>query len=202
MIPKAVIFDIGNVLITWNPERLYDAILPDPAERERLFAAIDLHAMNDRIDRGAPWRETVYETAEAHAEFADLIRLWHDRWIEMASPRIEGSWTILRELRRAGVPVFALSNFGVQSFSYAETHYPELAEFDRRFISGHMQVIKPEARIYEMVEEESGLKGAELFFTDDRTDNIEAAEARGWQGHLFRDPEDLRAALREAGLPV
>lgn len=202
MIPKAVVFDIGNVLITWNPERLYDQVLPDRATRERLFAEVDLHGMNDRIDRGAPWRETVYETAEAYPEFAEPIRLWHDRWIEMASPRIDGSWAILRQLRTEGVPVFALSNFGVETFAYAETHYPELSEFDRRFISGHMRVIKPEARIYEMVEEVSGLKGAELFFTDDRAENIEAAEARGWQGHLFRDPEGLREALCGVGLPL
>lgn len=202
MTPKAVIFDIGNVLITWNPERLYDQILPDRAARERLFAEVDLHAMNDRIDRGAPWRETVYETAEAYPEHGSLIRLWHDRWIEMAAPVIDGSWAILRELRTANIPVFALSNFGVESFAFAETHYPELAEFDRRFISGHMRVIKPEARIYEMVEEESGLKPADLFFTDDRAENIEAAEARGWQGHVFREPEELRKALRETGLPV
>lgn len=66
--PKAVIFDIGNVLITWNPERLYDQLLPDRAAREALFEAVDLHGMNDRIDRGANFRDTVYAEAEKHPE--------------------------------------------------------------------------------------------------------------------------------------
>lgn len=200
--PKAVIFDIGNVLIEWNPERVYDRVMPDRAAREALFAAVDLHAMNDRIDRGAPFRETVYETAERHPEHREMIRLWHDRWIEMASPAIPGSWTLLRGLRAAGVPVFALSNFGIGSFEVAETHYPILAEFDRRYISGHMGVIKPEPRIYEMLEADCGLTGAELFFTDDRPDNIEAARARGWQTHRFTSPEALAGALAALGLPA
>lgn len=201
MTPKAVIFDIGNVLITWDPERLYDQLLPR-AERERIFAEVDLHGMNDRIDRGAPFRETVYETAERFPEHAELIRIWHDRWIEMASPLIDESWTILRRLRADGVPVYALSNFGVESFAYAETKYPGLAEFDRRYISGHMKVIKPDAQIYQMVEADCGLSGAELFFTDDKAENIDAAKAKGWQGHVFTSPDNLAVALREAGFPV
>ena len=198
--PKAVIFDIGNVLLEWQPERFYDRVLTSRAHRERLFAEVDLHGMNDRIDRGAPFRDTIYAEAEKHPEHRDAIRMWHDRWIEMARPAIEPSWTILRHLRARGVPVFALSNFGIGSFAYAETVYPILGEFDRRYISGHMGVIKPETRIYEMVEEDCGLMGADLFFTDDRADNIEAARARGWQTHLFDGPEGLAAALRDLGL--
>ena len=204
--PEAVIFDIGNVLITWNPERIYDQVMPDRAARERLFDTVDLHGMNDRIDRGAPFRDTVYSVAQAYPEYEALIRLWHDRWIEMASPPIEASWQILRDLRDRGIPVFALSNFGIDSFAHAETHYPQLGEFDRRFISGHMGVIKPEARIYEMVEEATGLSGQQIFFTDDRIDNLEAAAARGWQTYRFADPGSgpagLAEALRCAGLPV
>ena len=198
--PRAVIFDIGNVLITWNPERLYDEVMPNKAARVALFETVDLHGMNDRIDRGAPFKQTIYDEADKHPEFRDEIRLWHDRWIEMASPIIDGSWQILRSLRTQGIPVFALSNFGIDSFAYAETKYPQLKEFDRRFISGHMGVIKPDARIYDMVESDTGLSGAELFFIDDRADNIDAAMARGWQGHVFRQPDGLRDALARVGL--
>ncbi len=198
--PEAVIFDIGNVLITWHPERLYDQLLPDPAAREALFAAVDLHGMNDRVDRGAPFKDTIYAEAEKHPEYADLIRAWHDRWIEMASPLIDDSWDLLRTLRAQGTPVHALSNFGIESFAYAETIYPMLSEFDQRFISGHMGVIKPEARIYEMVEEALGLSGPRIFFTDDRADNINAARSRGWQAHQFTNPATLARALAECGV--
>ena len=197
--PKAVVFDIGNVLITWDPETLYGPLLPED-ERDALSARACLHEMNVRIDCGAPWRETVYATAEQYPEYADLIRLWHERWMEMFTPPIDGSLAILRSLRRQGVPVFALSNFGRETLALAETHYPILTEFDRRFISGHLGVMKPDSRIYEIVEEESGLIGADLFFTDDRAENIEAAKARGWQAHLFTTPEALAGALRTTGL--
>lgn len=198
--PKAIVFDIGNVLIRWDPDQLYRQLVPDPEERRRMFETVDLHGMNDRVDSGHPFRETIYAEAEKHPEYRDLIRLWHDRWIEMARPVIEGSWAILRALRARGVPVFALSNFGVESFAYAETQYPELAEFDRRYISGHMRVTKPDPRIYEMVEADCGLTGAELFFTDDRDENIAAAASRGWQTHLFTTPDALAATLRRSGI--
>ncbi|MFP4045334.1 MAG: HAD family phosphatase, partial [Rhodosalinus sp.] len=87
MQPHAVIFDIGNVLIEWQPERFYDAEIGE-ARRRAMFAAVDLHGMNDEVDRGADFRETIYATAERHPEFRDEIRMWHDRWIELAQPVI------------------------------------------------------------------------------------------------------------------
>ena len=198
--PEAVIFDIGNVLINWDPRLLYDQLLPDRAAQDALFATADLDGMNLAVDLGAPFRETVYANADKHPEYRDLIRQWHDRWIEMASPGIPQSWAILRSLRKGGVPVFALSNFGIDSLALAEKTYPVLLEFDHRFISGHLGVAKPDARIYEIVEGQSGLSGDQLFFIDDRPDNILAANARGWQGHLFEDPVLLEAALVAAEL--
>ena len=108
--PQAVIFDIGNVLIEWNPERYYDSQLGE-AERRRLFAEVDLHGMNEEIDAGGLFRETVYDLADRTPAWAEQIRWWHDRWIDLASPRIDHSLALLRALRRNGVPVFALSNF-------------------------------------------------------------------------------------------
>ena len=171
-----------------------------PDERRAMFAAVDLHAMNDKIDHGENWRETVYATAAAHPKYSELIRQWHDRWAEMAAPTIPHSWEILRRIRAQGIPVFALSNFGIESFAFAETLYPELTEFDRRFISGHMGITKPARRIYEMVEAETGLSGAQLFFADDRQDNIDAAEAMGWLGHLFTSADNLERALTKLGV--
>ncbi|WP_420859658.1 HAD family hydrolase [Marivivens marinus] len=185
---EAVIFDIGNVLIEWQPERFYDAAV-GAARRRAMFAAVDLHGMNDRIDRGENWRMVVEETAATYPEFATEIMLWHDRWIDMASPAIDHSIRLMRALRRAGVPVFALTNFGKETFARASLDYPFLEEFDRAFVSGHMGVIKPEPRIYELVEEGCGIAPDRLLFTDDRAENIDAAAARGWQTHLFTGPD-------------
>lgn len=196
---KAVVFDIGNVLIEWNPERVYDAVI-GPQERKRLFERISLHAMNDSIDRGAPFRQTVYETAEQYPEDRALVRLWHDRWADMASPEISGSVTLLRALRAKGVPVFVLSNIGVETYDIACKRYPFLAEFDQFYISGAMEVIKPEPEIYAGVEQASGLAPEALLFADDRADNIAAAAARGWATHLFQGPDGWAQALVDHGV--
>jgi 2-haloacid dehalogenase len=98
------------------------------------------------------------------------------------------------------VPVFALTNFGIESFAYAQTQFDFLSEFDRPYVSGHMGVIKPDIRIYEMVEEDSGLSGSSLLFADDRADNVAAARARGWHAHLFEGPQGWADALVSHGL--
>jgi len=196
---SAVIFDIGNVLIEWNPERFYDAEIGEE-RRKALFDAVDLHAVNDLVDRGHDFRQTIYDAADANPEFRDEIRLWHDRWIEMASPAIDPSVRALRALRANGVPVFALSNFGIGSFAYAQTVYDFLHEFDRPYISGHMGVIKPAPEIYRMLEEDSGVPPQELLFADDRADNIAMAASRGWQTHLFDGPAGWIDRLVAEGL--
>jgi 2-haloacid dehalogenase len=197
--PEAVVFDIGEVLIEWQPEARLDAMIGRD-RREAMFAAVDLYEMNARIDLGADFRATVYDTAERHPEFAELIRLWHDRWLEVAGPQIDHSARLLRALRRAGVPVFALSNFGTDTLAMADQAWSFLTEFDRRYISGHLGVAKPSARIYELVEQDSGIAPARLLFADDRADNIAAAEARGWQVHRFAGPAGWAERLVAAGL--
>jgi 2-haloacid dehalogenase len=196
---EAVIFDIGNVLIEWQPERYYDRVVG--ADRRRaMFAAVDLHAMNDEVDRGGDFQGVIYATAEQYPAFRDEIRMWHDNWIELATPLIPRSVDLLRQLRARGVPVFALTNFGIGSFAFARTRYGVLDEFDRRYISGHMGVIKPDPRIYERVEEDCGIAPERLLFTDDRIDNIHAARARGWQVHHFDGPEGWARRLVAEGL--
>jgi 2-haloacid dehalogenase len=197
--PKAVVWDIGNVLLEWNSERFYDSRIGQ-TRRKVLFSAVGLEAMNLRVDAGAPFRETVYALADAHPGWAEEIRWWHDHWIDMASPRIDGSVTLLRRLRAAGVPVFALSNFGIQTFAHAQTQYDFLRDFDRYYISGRMRVTKPDSRIYQMVEEDCGIAPEALLFVDDRPENIAAAVARGWQGHLFEGPDGWARRLADAGL--
>lgn len=199
MTPEAVIFDIGNVLIEWQPERFYDAEIGEE-RRRKMFAEVDLHGMNDKVDTGHHFTETIYATAEAYPAWRDEIRMWHDRWIELATPVIEHSVRLMSALQAKNVPVFSLTNFGIQSYDYAAGFYPFLRKFDRDFISGHMGVIKPDVRIYEMVETDSGIAPERLLFTDDRPDNISAAHARGWQVHLFEGPQGWANKLVEVGL--
>ena len=196
---KAVVFDIGNVLIEWQPERFYDSVIGETLRRD-MFASVDLHAMNDKVDLGHHFTETIYATAEEYPDWHAEIRMWHDRWIEMASPVIDHSVRLMKALQAKGMPVFSLTNFGIQSYDFAATHYPFLRAFDRDFISGHMAVIKPDAQIYQMLEDAGGLSGSDLIFTDDRADNIAAASARGWNTHLFEGPQGWADRLVAEGL--
>jgi 2-haloacid dehalogenase len=195
----AVVFDIGNVLIEWNPERFYDARL-GAETRKRLFAQVPLHEMNLGLDRGAPFRASVYDLAAQHPDWRDEIRHWHDSWLEFAYTDIPQSVQVLRALRARGVPVLALSNFGIGTFELALTAYPVLGEFDQSYISGHLGCIKPDAEIYQHLEQGSGIAPERLLFADDRPENIEAAAQRGWQTHLFTTPKDWAARLVQAGL--
>ncbi len=197
--PDAVIFDIGNVLIRWQPEEHYDRWIGE-ARRRAMFAAVDLHFMNELVDRGGDFQDVIYTTADKHLEFKEEIRWWHDRWLQLATPPIDLSVATLRALRHRGIPVFALSNFGIGSFALSETDNDFLREFDRRYISGHMGVTKPTAEIYQRVEEDCKIAPKRLLFTDDRAENIDAAAARGWQTHLFQDPSSWADRLIRAGL--
>jgi len=196
---QAVVFDIGNVLLEWHPERFYDAQIGED-RRRALFTEVDLHGMNLNVDRGHDWRDSVYELADQHPEWRDEIRLWHDRWLDMAAPEIPHSTRLLRALKSNGTPVFALSNFGIGTFELACTAYPVLTEFDRSYVSGYMQVIKPDAEIYARLEADCGHAPAHLLFADDRPENIEAAAARGWQTHLFTSPQGWSDRLVGEGL--
>jgi 2-haloacid dehalogenase len=197
--PEAVVFDIGNVLIEWNPERFYDGVVGEP-RRRAFFEAVAIHAMNERVDLGAVWEDEVAALAREHPDWAEEIGHWRHRWIEMASPEIPRSVRLLRALRSRGVPVFALSNFGRETFAEALSHYPFLREFDRAFVSAHLRLAKPDAAIYETLERESGLAPSALLFTDDRPENVEAAARRGWRTHLFEGPEGLAGRLVAEGL--
>ncbi|MEM1352432.1 MAG: HAD-IA family hydrolase [Pseudomonadota bacterium] len=113
---------------------------------------------------------------------------------------MDHSVRLMKALQARNVPVFSLTNFGIESYAFAARHYAFLKGFDRDFISGHLGVTKPDPDIYARVEETSGLKGPELLFADDRHDNIAAAQTFGWQTHLFEEPEGWANRLVAAGL--
>jgi 2-haloacid dehalogenase len=196
---NAVIFDIGNVLIEWQPERYFAHHIG--TERTRaMFAEVDIQGMMNRIDAGHAFDQVIEEAAQAHAVWRDAILMIRDNWADVASPAIPLSVHLLRQLRSKCIPVFALSNFGVENFPLSPAKYPFLDEFDRHYISGRMGTIKPDAAIYEAVEADCGLPPETLLFTDDRPNNIAAARGRGGQTHLFDGPEGWAHCLVKQGL--
>ena len=196
---KAVVFDLGNVVVEWNPEAYYDARI-GRAAREAMFAETGIHAVNLMIDEGAPFRQSIYDLAERFPQWADEVRRWHDDQFGMTQPVIHGTLDLIDALKSRGVPVFALSNWGDESFDRAVAHYPFLGAFDRTYVSGKLRMKKPDPAIYAHVEVDCGIAPGGLLFTDDRAENIRAAEVRGWQVHLFDGPGGLASRLRAEGL--
>lgn len=195
----AVVFDIGRVLLEWEPEAYYDSRI-GAERRQQLFDAVPLHPVNLEIDRGAPFRQSIYDLAAQHPAWTEEIRWWHDNWVHMVPREIPHSVRLMHALQSAGIPVLALSNFGAETFDIACERFPFLHDFDQRFVSAHLKCVKPDPEIYAILERDSGFAPDQLLFTDDRPENIAAAQARGWHTHLFETPAPFAARLVQEGL--
>jgi 2-haloacid dehalogenase len=200
---RAVAFDLGGVLIDWNPRYLYrDLFRGDNAQMERFLAEVCNPAWNVGLDAGRPFSEAVEELVAAHPDQAAMILAYRDRWGEMLGGVFEGTLAIVRELRRAGVPVYALSNWAVETFALTRGKFPFLSELDGIVISGEVGVAKPDARIFEYALGKFGLATDELVFIDDVPANVDAAKQLGIEAILFIDAVSVRAALRRLGFPL
>ena len=200
--PNIIVFDVGRVLVRWDPDRLYARLIPDPTERHAFFDRVGLEAMNADADRYGSLKAHVTSLAERFPSDAALILPWWHQWGEMCWDDIPETARILRAVRGAGWPAWALSNFASDTFAIAQKRFPVLTEFDGLVVSGDEQTIKPESEIYEILEKRSGFSGADVFFIDDKAENIAAARDRGWQTHLFDDPAELAVDLRRFGIEI
>ena len=193
-----VVFDIGNVLIGWNPRNLFRKVMEEPRMDELLSTALSMDFVR-HTDVAASFADAVEERAAAYPEFADALRLFHRRWRETLGPPLEPNVALLRRLRAATRPVYALSNFAAETFAIAETLHPFLKEFDARVISGHVGVAKPDPRIFEILFERVGRAPKELLFVDDSLDNVRASEALGMPAIHFTPGLDLENELWARG---
>jgi 2-haloacid dehalogenase len=197
---RVVVFDLGGVLIDWDPRHLYRGLFDDADEMERFLAEVATPDWNRQQDAGRSWDEAIEVLAARHPDRRELIEAYRDRWPEMLGGEIPGTVAILGELKAAGVPVYALSNWSAETFPVAVERFPFLALFDAIVISGHVGAAKPDAAIFEHLVREHGIDPAEAVFVDDVPANIEAAARLGFHGLLFRDAPTLRADLEKLGL--
>jgi 2-haloacid dehalogenase len=194
-----VVFDIGNVLLRWDRRNLFRKRFDDEARLERfLSTALDMDFVS-HTDIAPDFAGAVEARAKAFPEFADELRLFHKRWIETIGGPIEENVALLRRLKAAGRRVHALSNFATETFALAEAQYDFLSEFDTRVISGHVGVVKPDPRIYEILFERVGRQPSELLFIDDSVANVRASEALGMSAIHFRPGIDLEKELAARG---
>ena len=198
---RAVVFDLGGVLIDWDPRHLYRKLFGgDAAAMERFLADVCSPAWNARQDAGRSWHDAVTSLAGEHPEQRDLILAYDHRWAEMLGGPIQGTVEIVGELRAAGTPLAALSNWSAEKFPVARRRYDFLGWFDVVVISGEVGVSKPDPRIYRHLLERTGFDPATTLFVDDVPANLAVAADHGLQTHRFVDPPTLRAALEAIGL--
>jgi len=194
-----VVFDIGNVLLRWNPRYLYRKVFDDEERMESFLATalgMDFVSHTDVVEDFAV---AVDARAKRFPEFAKEIHMFHERWIETLGEPIEENVALLRRLRRSGKPVYALSNFAHETFALAERKHNFLSEFDDRVISGHVGLVKPDAGIYEILFKRAGRRPGELLFIDDSAPNVRAAEALGMPAIHFAPGVDLEKELVARG---
>jgi 2-haloacid dehalogenase len=192
---KAVVFDLGGVLIDWDPRHLYRKLLADEAAVEEFLATVCTPEWNAELDRGRPFAEGVAELVERHPEHAAAIAAYHERWPEMVAGDIPGTVEVLAELQAAGVPLYALTNWSAETFAITRGRFEFLEWFDGLLVSGEERVTKPDPAIFQLLLDRFGLDPTATVFVDDSEANVAAARRLGFDAIRFTGHEELRREL-------
>ncbi len=199
--PTSVVFDVGNVLVDWNPRAFFARQIADPARLDRFLGEVATLDWHKQHDAGRPFAETSAELIALHPHEADNIRLWGERFGEQIGPVLPGMAAIVADLGARGVPLYALTNFSHEFWPPFRAREADLfAPFRDILVSGEVRLIKPDPAIYALALQRFGLAPGEALFVDDRQDNVEAAERSGFVAHRFEDAETLRVVLEGYGL--
>jgi 2-haloacid dehalogenase len=195
-----VVFDLGGVLIDWDPRYLYRQLFDDPDEMESFLAEVTTAEWNARQDAGRPWAEAVEVLAGEHPEQRDLIEAFYLRWPEMLAGEIPGTVAVLAERRDARVRLLALSNWSAEMFPIARDRFAFLAWFEGIVVSGEVGMNKPDRRIFDHLVDRFAIEPAATVFIDDSTANLATAAALGFRAIHFIDASSLRRDLARLGL--
>ena len=197
---KAVIFDLGQVLIQWDPKLLYQKMFDDEKEMEFFLREVCPPEWNARLDAGYPFAQGVQDRIALYPEYEPYIRAWHERWIETIGGEISGTVDILKQIKENGYRVFALSNWSAETFPIVAEEYDFLNWFEEVVLSGKEKMIKPNPEIYRIVLERAGLSAEECLFIDDSLNNVNAAKELGIEVIHFKHPDALASTLKEKDL--
>lgn len=195
MAVKAVLFDLGNVVLDWDPLQLYRTIFDSDDEAQRFVSDICTLEWHTEHDRGVTFAENAKPLIERHPEYEAEIRAWRTRWLDMFTGYVPGMDALLAEVLASDTPTFALSNLSAEVWQETADAFPLLHQFEDVIVSGAEGLIKPDPRIYELTLQRLNLPAEDIIFTDDRLDNIQAAQAFGMKTHHFQGSHGLREAL-------
>ncbi|HYZ24250.1 MAG TPA: HAD family phosphatase [Rhodopila sp.] len=197
---RTVIFDLGGVLIDWNPRYLYRRLFDgDEAAMEHFLAHVCSPDWNLLQDAGRTFVEAEAEAIARHPDKRHLIKAWLPNFNEMISGPITGTVEILRELRSRGTPLYALTNWSAETFVTQPARFEFLGWFQGIVVSGHEKITKPDGRIFRLLLERYNIDSAGAVFIDDAPRNVAGAEAAGIRGIHFTSPDALREELTALG---
>ena len=198
---SAVVFDLGGVLVDWDPRHLYRSLFDgDEVAMERFLSEVCTMDWNEEQDAGRPFAEGVALLSREHPHLAKLIEAYDREWPRMLRGAIDDSLAIAFDLHVAGVPLYALSNWSAEKYPIAEERFPFLSWFDGIVISGRVGMRQPDPRIFAHVAETFGLVPEETLFIDDSERNVEAARRAGYRAVRFESAGQLRGELERVGL--
>lgn len=196
---SVVIFDLGGVLLEWDPRNLYRRLIPDAEACEHFLTEVCPPEWNHQQDAGRSFAEAEAEAISRHPDKADLIRAWLPGFSEMIPNAVEGTVDILERLHAKNVPLYALTNFSGETFKPTFKRFPFFQRFRGIVVSGDEKMLKPEARIYQLLCSRYGVDPKDAIFIDDVPKNVEGANAVGIHGIHFRSPAQLEQELRSLG---
>jgi 2-haloacid dehalogenase len=198
---SVAIFDLGGVLLDWNPRHLYRKLFDgNDAAMEHFLATVCTTEWNERQDAGRSFAEAMQELLPIHADKTELIEAFGKRFGEMIAGAIDGSVDVLAELKARGVPIYAITNWSAETFLPQRHRFAFLSWFDGIVVSGMEGVMKPDPRIFQILCERHGVAPESAVFIDDVAANAAAASALGIHGIHFLSPDQLRRELVAVGL--
>jgi FMN phosphatase YigB (HAD superfamily) len=197
---RGVVFDVGNVIVRWDPRTLYSKIFPDVAERDWFLANVCTMRWHAAHDAGVSFAQNRVPLLARFPEHEAAIVAWEARWWEMFSGPIPETETAIEAMAARSVPMVGLTNMSSETAAGTFAMSPAFARLKDIVVSGAVGLLKPDPRIFWLCAERAGLPPSELLFVDDSRPNIDAAAACGFDVHLFDDPATLQPALVARGL--
>jgi 2-haloacid dehalogenase len=198
---KAIIWDLGGVLIDWNPAYVFDKLFDDDEKKKYFFENICTNDWNENQDAGYPIQKATEELVAKHPEWKQYIEAYYGRWTEMLGGPIHGTVEIFRRLTESKkYKQYALTNWSGELFPIALERYDFLHWFDGRVVSGDEKMRKPFPEFYQLILNRYNLQPATTLFIDDNLMNVKAAEELGIKCIRFENPEQLYSQLKDKGI--
>lgn len=202
MVIDALLFDLGNVLIRWDPRNHYRDRFPSAEEMEAFLSDVASSAWNHEMDLGKPFAQAIAERSVLYPQHAELLGEWKSQWERMLGGAIDESVALLDEARQAGYRIAALTNWSAETFPVAQARFPFLGWFEDVVISGVEGVAKPDPAMFALALRRTGFVAERTVFIDDNLPNIVGAQAVGLKTVHFTSPQQCREQLRTMGVSV